>query len=225
MLIKLKKETSKEQITWKENSYKYFAIGNSICMHGGADYWPVKTRGMAASKDEKDYVHLITNHLKTKYDNVDTKAINFATWEVTFTDRAQTICMIEPYLNSEIDLITVQLGENASELTNWQTDFEYLIKYIKEKCPKSKILVIGDFWEYKNRDELKEQAAKNTNVSFVSLKHIKDNKKYMAGLNSVIYYENDTKEHVIKHKGVAIHPGDLGMQEIANVVIKEIETF
>ena len=39
MSLKLKKETTKEQIVWNENSYKYFAIGNSICMHGGADYY------------------------------------------------------------------------------------------------------------------------------------------------------------------------------------------
>ena len=193
-------------------------------MHGGADYWPVKTRGMAASKDEKDYVHLISQHLNAKYNNVDTKAINFATWEVTFTDRAQTICMIETYLNSEIDLITVQLGENSTELTNYQSDFEFLLNYIKEKCPKTKIFVIGDFWENKNRDTLKEMACKNTNITYLSLKHIQDNKKYIAGLNSVIYDENNN-QYIIKHKGVALHPGDLGMQEIANVVIKEIETF
>lgn len=42
--------------TWSTGNYNYFAIGNSITIHGKCDYW-WNVCGMAASTLENDYVH------------------------------------------------------------------------------------------------------------------------------------------------------------------------
>ena len=47
------------------NEFNYLAIGNSITQHGICDYWWNK-HGMAASKEDKDYVHLVKNGIEDK---------------------------------------------------------------------------------------------------------------------------------------------------------------
>lgn len=47
------------------NEFKYLAIGNSITQHGICDYWWNK-HGMAASREDRDYVHLVKNGIGDK---------------------------------------------------------------------------------------------------------------------------------------------------------------
>ena len=69
---------------------------------------------------------------------------------------------------------------------------------------------------------MKEQAAKETNVEYVSLEGIKDNKEYYAGMGTTIY-DDDGNPHQINHEGVAAHPGDRGMEAIADRIINVID--
>ena len=204
-LLKCNQETV-SGVNWGNSSYNYLAIGNSITRHGLADYWWDSDNGMAASKDEYDYVHLVANYLDKKNNDVQMESVGFSIWETLFTDRAETLNIIEPYLAENINLITIQLGENVKELSTFETDFEYLIEYIKKHCSNSRIIVIGDFWEYKNRDSIKKLVAEKIGVDYVSLNEIKDNKEYQAGFG-VVVLGDDGKDHLINHNGVAIHPG------------------
>lgn len=54
-------------------------------------------------------------------------AVNFATWEIAGTDRAEFLTMLDNYLDSCIDLVTVQLGENSQNLKTFESDYEELI--------------------------------------------------------------------------------------------------
>lgn len=198
--------------------YNYLAIGNSITKHGLTDYW-WSEYGMAASEPEKDYFHRVVTFLedanqgKTLY----SMAYSFSIWETLATDRAQTLELLDRYLNDYVNIVTVQLGENASNLTTFESDFKYLLEHIKEHCPKAQVIVVGDFWENGGRDEMKKRAAAELGVGFVDLSAIKDNKEYMAGLG-ISVYGDDGKQHEIKHDGVAAHPGDSGMEYIAQKI-------
>lgn len=204
---------------WSDDGFNYFAIGNSITKHGLANYWWDDDRGMAASKDEADYVHLVTQYLKNNNHDVVTNAYNFSAWEVNYADRAEFLGLLDVYLCSKIDLVTIQLGENASDLSTWESDFEELITYIHNKAPNANIIVVGDFWSNGERDSSKQQAAKMCDVKYVSLDGIKDNHDYYAGLGTLI--EDAYGEmHSIEHDGVAIHPGDKGMKAIAEKIIE-----
>lgn len=171
---------------------------------------------MAASIDENDYVHIVASHL-----NANFHAYNFSAWEVTSKDRGEFLQLLDNYLDPRIDLITIQLGENASDLLTWKEDWIDLINYIKAKSNKAKIVVIGDVWLFKNRDELKMAAAKECSVTFIDLSDIKDNKTYQAGLNSTVM-DDQGNSHKITHDGVAAHPGDLGMKEMAMRIINSL---
>ena len=221
-LLNAKLAGRKESIIWDSGEYNYLAIGNSLTRHGACSYWWHSCNGMAASDLEHDYYHIVLRHLEQKHDKVHGEAVGLSTWEVQSHDRDETFFMFDPYLNEEIDLITIQLGENAENLDTFESDYESLIIYIKNKCPKARIIIIGDFWAKANRDELKIEAASNTNVEYVSLEGIKDNKDYYAGMGTTVY-DDDGNPHRIDHEGVAAHPGDNGMEAIAERVIAVID--
>lgn len=65
---------------------------------------------MAVTTEEKDYVHLVTSAL-----DAQSYAYNFATWEMMGYDRGETLSLLDGLLRDELDLITIQLSENASD--------------------------------------------------------------------------------------------------------------
>lgn len=205
----------------KRGGYNYLAIGNSITRHPICDYWWNEC-GMAATVKENEYYHKVVKYLEDKYTDVNSESYGFAAWECLHTDRAEALTMIDSYLNENIDLITIQLGENATELDTFESDFEYLITYIAQKSPNAKIIVIGDVWEYNGRDAMKKEAADKCGAIFVDMSEIKDNSTYQCGMKTVVY-DSDGNPHTVEHEGVAIHPGDLGMQYIAEAIISALE--
>lgn len=52
-------------VEYSDTTFNYLAIGNSITKHALADYW-WNEMGMAASSEEKDYVHLVASALEEK---------------------------------------------------------------------------------------------------------------------------------------------------------------
>lgn len=205
-------------IEWEESSYKYLAIGNSITRHPINEYW-WNEAGMAATTLDNDYVHVFSSLISIDVGNVDVKVTNLSGWEASSNDRAEFIPLIDPYLSSELDLVTIQLGENVQDTTTLESDFEELIRYVKDKCPNARILVIGQYWQNDVIDEAKKEACNNTNVEFVDLSSMfdKEDSLYNAGMGTIVY-DAEGNEHTIDHSGVAIHPGDEGMKEIARLV-------
>lgn len=210
-----------ETVSWEEEAFNYLAIGNSITLHEYADYWWNEV-GMAASDREKDYVHLVEKYLVDRYGKVVTYPYNFYVWEIQGADRAEAVTLLDHYLSDNLDLVTIQLGENAKDLSTWESDFEYLLTYIKSAAPAARVVVIGDFWDYKDRDGQKEKAAERCGAVYISLEEIKDNAEYQAGMGAIVYGD-DGLEHIIGHEGVAKHPGDKGMAYIAGAVERAVE--
>lgn len=217
-LLKKELKSQNQTIAWEDGAFCYLAIGNSITQHGLADYWWSSDRGMAASTTDSDYFHIVCDRLEERKGKLDAKAINAFFWETMHTDRAEALGILRSYFSARLDLVTIQLGENATNLNTFYSDFVYLIQLIKERCPEAQILVVGDFWEYQGRDKLKERAASETGAVYVSLAEIKDKPAYQAGLGTIVYGD-DGEPHDIDHAGVAVHPGDLGMKQIAENIL------
>lgn len=194
------------------NEFNYLAIGNSITKHGICGYW-WNEHGMAASREDKDYVHLVKNGIEDREKEISVSALayNYYLWEVQALDRAETFSLIEPYLSDEINLITIQLGENVVDTTTLKEDFVELIKYIKVKAPNAKILLVGEFWKDDEIDAAKRYAAELCKIDFIDLSRIQNLDEYKAGIGAVVFDKNGDK-HIIEHKGVAEHPNDKGMK-------------
>ena len=137
-------------------------------------------------------------------------------------DRAETYQILDYYLDERLDLVTIQLGENVNDTVTYEEDYEELINYIHKYAPHAQIIAIDDFWSGDDKSTLKEKAANNTGADFVSLSLIKGNPEYQCGIDTTVY-DSEGRAHIVKHDGVAAHPGDKGMKYIADVVISVIE--
>lgn len=206
-----------KNINYLDTGINYLAIGNSITKHKENEYW-WDEHGMAASTKEKDYVHLIAAYLREEGEEVLFYTYNFYQWEVQSTDRAEMLELIDPYMNSELDIITVQLGENVTDTRTYYEDYKELINYIKRGSPNAIIIIIDDFWSDREKSVIKSRVAMETNVYFVDLSDIRGDEEYQCGIGTVVY-DSEGIEHMVEHEGVARHPGDKGMEVIANRVI------
>lgn len=208
-------------IEWLDDEVNYFAIGNSITIHGTCDYWWNEV-GMAASDSELDYYHLVLKYLKGSNENVMGKTFNYAVWETQSHDRDEVLNHLDPYLSLKLDIITIQLGENVSDTATYEEGFISLVKYVKTKAPNARILVIDDFWNNADRNQIKINAIESTGVERVSLEGIADNSEYYCEVGATVY-DDDGNAHVVEHDGVVKHPGDSGMKEITDRVIEKLK--
>lgn len=208
------------QVNYSENGYNYLAVGNSITVHKVNSYW-WSERGMAASTDENDYVHLVRSGLsKQGFGEITVQPFNFYVWEVQSSDRAETFDLLDPYLSPKLKLVTIQLGENVTDHASLTKDYVELIQYIRSKCPSARVLMVDDFWSEDTSRE-RSLAAKQAGVPFVDLSSIRNNSEYTSRLGATVFGADD-KEHIIDHEGVAKHPGDKGMQYIADGILQLI---
>ena len=166
--VELLERQGRVNLSFADDSFNYLCIGNSISKHPITDGW-WNENGMAASTLDKDYYHLVVDYLKQKHEKVNSEVVNLYVWEVQSHDRAETLMFFKPYLSDNLDLVTIQLGENASNIDTFEQDYIELINYVKKNCPKAKIIVVGDFWEYKDRDEQKKNAALACNIDYYSI--------------------------------------------------------
>ena len=111
------------------------------------------------------------------------------------------------------------MGENAANLETFKSDLENLIGYIRSKAPNVRIIVVGDWWD-KNRNELRKAAALDTDSGFADLSEIINNPVYQSKEGQECIGPNNTKIYV--SKAAATHPGDKGMEYIANKIINNI---
>ena len=152
--------------------FKYLAIGNSITKHGICSYW-WNNCGMSASLQANDYFHIVKRYIASKYKiGKDINAYNFNIWEVQSLDRDETLFFLDEFLDCEMCLVTIQLGENVIDVTTYEYDFISLVNYIKKRCPQCKVFIIGDFWYSKDRGEIKKNIAKECNAIYISLSDI-----------------------------------------------------
>lgn len=213
---------SKDSVAFSNNcsgGYNYLAIGNSITKHSICDYWWTES-GMAASKTENDYFHKTVHSLEDIYGSVNGFAYNFAIWESQSSDRAEAVSYIEGFFNENIDLVTVQLGENVVDSSTFESDLQYLVSYIQDNCPEAQIIIIGNFWADDQLDLMKQSVADVNHTEYLSLSEIQ-NKDYYCGIGTVI--EDDKGiEHIVNHNGVAKHPNDKAMEYIAKSIINRL---
>lgn len=93
---------------------------------------------------------------------------------------------------------------------------------MQKSTPDAQILVIGDFWNKEQKDEMKRKACEETGVEFISLDEIKGLEEYQCGMDTTVY-DSDGGPHTVEHAGVADHPGDLGMKWIADRIIQLVK--
>lgn len=185
---------------------KILFLGNSITRHGqstgigwNGDY------GMAASRPENDYVHVVCRMLESKGKHVIFKAENVSYFETEPGE--ESIGRVKALLDFAPDVVIFRLGENVSKekAAEFAEHFPALIGLFSA----SSVFVASSFWEGDGTEDAQRAAAEKCGAHFISLTPLHDNAYRAIG-----EYE---------HEGVAAHPSDKGMKAIAELIFAAIE--
>jgi lysophospholipase L1-like esterase len=195
-----------------EKNLNILILGNSITHNspnesiGWKGDW-----GMAASAADKDFSSVLSKQLKQKFTpyNVTVTAKNIAVWEVDFQHE---LSIDSDTLTKKYDVLIIRLGENvsttASTFQNYEKELNNLINRFKSK--NTKVIITGNVWKSQKKDAIQEKIAKDNQYSYISLKNFQTNPDNYA-----------TGKFIDRQ--VAAHPSDQGMENIAELLFKQIE--
>ena len=216
----LEKNTVKAENQLKDNDYIRFHIpenadlrvmfvGNSITLHGinhdigWHNFW-----GMADSAEEKDYVHVMMEEIKKNHPNTAFCVCQGSKWEVAYRNGTDVFPQYEMARDFNADIIVIRLVENT-KVTPEDREL-FLDQYGKmvdflNKSGNAKLVITDGFW-YHPADSFIEEFAATRNLPLVKLGDLGEQEIMRA-------------TGLFEHSGVAAHPGDLGMKNIADRIL------
>ncbi len=194
--------------TTENADIKLLFLGNSITRHGKAENlgW-CGDWGMAASSKENDYVHKLISKFCQKGIKVSVCVANLSDWERT----RNMDLLFTKYLSAlrfNADYVIVRLGENACP-DKYLSEFELCYGELTDLFSRNgaKIVLTDLFWEYEPFDNFVAELAKARGYAFAEI-HDLGNDDEMKAIGK------------FSHNGVAVHPGDKGMAEIAERIFR-----
>jgi len=192
-------------------------LGNSITLHGPKpDIGWTGNWGMAASSEDKDYVHLVASDVAKQAGakpqimvrNIADFERGYATYDVE--GQMKDLFAFDP------DLVVLAIGENVPALDSEDAKAKFKAGVMKIlACALAKrhplVVVRSSFWPDATKDELLRQAAQEADAIFVDAGPIGREAANAA-----------RSERSFTHDGVAGHPGDRGMQALADAIVQAI---
>lgn len=191
-------------------------VGNSITRHkpkpeiGWEHDW-----GMAASCEEKDYVHVAVRLIERKLGPVNYCTACCGEWERHYWEDER----LEDWKAARgfaADIVVIRIGENVWGIRDklrevpFRPHFETMVRYFTPR-KDAKVIVTDLFWEdFGINDDIRLVAQEN-GYAFVHLGDLgaRDRDEYKA-------------IGQFRHGGVAIHPNDEGMRLIAERIAQKV---
>ena len=194
-------------------------LGNSITWHGpSADVDWSGNWGMAASAPEKDYVHVLVRSIS----EMTGEAPEILVENIADFERQYESCDVEDrfkkHLRFQADLVIVAIGENVPALSSEEAQRGFkerlvqLLALLKGNGNPT-LVVRSSFMPDETRDKVLEQACREAGGIFVDIRPLSQDESNYA-----------RSERTYSHGGVAGHPGDRGMQAIADALLEAIRT-
>lgn len=188
---------------------RFLVVGNSITRHGVKhDIGWHNDWGMAASDIERDYVHLLYRALQERYPDAVMCITQVATWERQFADGAAILPTFEESRAFGADALVMRLVENcpnnAEDLPLFKKRYAEFVEFLQGDTVSQTVVTTG-FWHHRFDVGICECAEEN-GYTLVTLGDLGEDESMKAiGL--------------FEHEGVANHPGDKGMQAIADRIL------
>ncbi|MCX7421092.1 MAG: hypothetical protein NT013_16335, partial [Planctomycetia bacterium] len=202
----------------KQRVGKVLFLGNSITLHGPASKigW-TGNWGMAASAEDKDFVHVLTSHIaKAAGGKPQIMVKNIADFERNLT-AYKLPDELKEELAFEADVIIIALGENAASPKTDETKAQFEAAFTNlftelKKHSQPTIFVRSQFWQDAEKDKLMKKTCEAAGGTFIDISKL--------GFDEANYARAERK---IEHAGVAGHPGDKGMQAVADALWNAIQ--
>lgn len=189
----------------QEKAERVLVLGNSITRHGPAPKigW-TGDWGMAASAEEKDFVHLLLLGLGSP----DFRAKNIADFErmpdYDVQERLKGEWSFKP------TLVIVAIGENVSDAPAFKSRLPKLLE--AAKATGARLVVRSCFWADATKDAILREACAAAGGTFVDLSALSKDESLYA-----------RSERSFDNAGVAAHPGDKGMRAIADAILAALK--
>ena len=198
---------------------KILFLGNSITRHGPAPAigWSGDW-GMAASARENDFVHIVIGSLSEATEAAPEVMIkNIAEFERQYATYDVDKSLKEAFAFGA-DLIIVAIGENVPNLDSDEARGQFgdsLRRLLRNLQTDNRpaIVVRSCFWPNEAKDQILKQACQEVGGIFVDIEKL--------GKVESNYARSERK---FTHNGVAAHPGDKGMQAIADAILDAISS-
>lgn len=196
---------------------KVVCLGNSITRHG---YLPAvewySDWGMAASREENDYCHLLQGRLRQYNGESSVTPLNIACFE------RNPACDIDSLLGDVCrgaDIIVIRLGENVQDDQSFGDNIQRLIDRCKACTPH--VLVSGCFWLNGRVEKVLVNAALDNKLKFIPLYWIGRMRDAYPRRGDAIY-DTAGERYVVTKEFILTHPNDEGMASIANALFDAI---
>ena len=216
--------TYEDQTVVAEDSLRVLILGNSITKSppapgiGWHHDW-----GMAASRKDKDFVHVLSRQINA-HPKVSGKCVlrfaNVASYEGDFytLDSIGLHERFRAYREFNPDLVIFRWGDNVPDSLALEYSFERqfmeVISYFKQNPRKAPLFMITSTW-YPHKTIINQQmrnasaSHKTQYVDFGELRYVPDMSAQGSGL--------------FEDGGVASHPSDQGMQAIADLIYGDFQ--
>ncbi|MGA2660271.1 MAG: hypothetical protein ABSH34_22470, partial [Verrucomicrobiota bacterium] len=197
--------------------HKILFLGNSITLHGPkADIGWTGNWGMAASSEDKDYVHLVTRALarqagatpRIMVRNIADFERNYATYDVDG--------QLKDLFGFDADLVVLAIGENVPALDSKEARATFKAGVMNLlRCALAKrhplVVVRSCFWADAAKDQVLREACEEAGGIFLD-----------AGSLGRDAANAARSERSFTHEGVANHPGDKGMKALADAIVQAV---
>ncbi len=185
---------------------KILIFGNSLALHSPApDIGWTGDWGMAASRPENDFAHVLAALLAKEYGDIDCAVSQGAEWERHISDEGYLAANYADAAAFSPDIAFIRIGENvpAEEMEKrpLKDAFIQLINFLTPR-PGSRAVVSDMFWKHPAKDTPAREAADETGSAF-------------AVISDLGLFDENKAIGQFEHQGVASHPSDAGMRRIA----------
>jgi hypothetical protein len=192
-------------------------LGNNITLHGPKpDIGWTGNWGMAASSEDKDYVHLVTRALaqhtgatpQIRVRNIADFERHYASYDVD--------AQLKDLFAFDPDLVVLAIGENVPALNSDDAKGKFKAGVMSLlRCALARrhpiVVVRSCFWADAAKDEVLRAASEEANAVFVH-----------AGPRGREAANGARSERAFTHDGVAGHPGDRGMKALADAIVQAV---
>lgn len=180
-------------------------LGNSITLHGPSPEigW-VGDWGMAATSAAHDYAHIVAAHIP----DAAVEIRNISTLETN--PELFALHSLDSSLAKSPDLVIVELGDNARDASTFRTAYQALIGRLSAAQPAT-LLCTTTWWGNAAIDSVVRSACAGSTSHVVEIGDLYSNPLNRAG-----------SERSSLDNGVAIHPGDRGMTQLADAILRTL---
>ena len=208
---------------------KTLFVGNSLVfgMGYGEPSW-----GMCASQSSKDFRNLVQAKILEKNQSATFSRVHGAQLEQLEDNDVNTLwsTTLNSFTNRpmsesftiDLDLIIIQLGDNVStdnRALKFKDNIIEFLKLVRNACPNARILWVDGWFNYDKSHNSIINACKKYGIKNIDIHTL--NTIENQGYEGQLYLGSNGEWKPVQTAWIT-HPGDNGMQEIANVILENM---